>query len=401
MISGSRRQHCTGPSSLASCRTTIPSPTRTQCALADELDFIVQVEPTRTANAVAPMFLEVLERQAPELRELYRLPVVAAFSDHAEIAPPDREVDAEPRPPSFPASRRTFQDTGLDSAAVPSRAAGLYWDEVSSELRTALFAAELAVPSRRSRFSQVNPRPWVAMHTALAWVYKCVFVEELARQGRFAPTTDQPAAHLASDGWDMDRIAAALLDPAPVPVTVQNPTGAVGMLAIRIVVPEDLTDVPVRKIVELRRRHRSEFEAFSAAITETVAILRAELADVTLPEARDRYVQMEVERRFALPLKDLRGAMKGLGVETAFSAANLKFELPAASTVAGGALAGEPVIGAALGAAFAVGGLRRAANQQRQALLAASPAAYLLSVERGLEPSSLLRRITGGGLRRT
>jgi hypothetical protein len=106
---------------------------------------------------------------------------------------------------------------------------------------------------------------------------------------------------------------------------------------------------------------------------------------------------MEVDRRFALPLEDLRRALKGLGVETAFSAANLKFELPAAAgTVAGGVLAGEPVIGAALGAAFAVIGLRRAANQQRQALLAASPAAYLLSVERGLEPPSLLRRLTGG-----
>ncbi|WP_406470153.1 hypothetical protein [Streptomyces sp. NBC_01615] len=39
----------------------------TVCALADELDLIVPVEPTRTANAVAPMFLEVLERHAPEL----------------------------------------------------------------------------------------------------------------------------------------------------------------------------------------------------------------------------------------------------------------------------------------------------------------------------------------------
>jgi hypothetical protein len=211
------------------------------------------------------------------------------------------------------------------------------------------------------------------MHTESAWVYKCVFVEELARQGRFAPTTDQPAARLASDGWDGDRIAAALLDPAPEPA--QDPAGAVGMLAIRIMVPADLTDVPVRKI----------------------ASLRAELAEVTLPEARDGYVRMEVDRRFALPLEDLRRALKGMGVETAFSAANLKFELPAAAgTVAGGVLAGEPVIGAALGAAFAVIGLRRAANQQRQALLAASPAAYLLSVERGLEPPSLLRRLTGG-----
>jgi hypothetical protein len=171
----------------------------------------------------------------------------------------------------------------------------------------------------------------------------------------------------------------------------------VGLLAIRIVVPEELADVPVRKIVELRNRHSSEFEAFNAAITEPVATLRSELAEVTLPEARDRYIQLEVDRRFALPLEDLRRAMKGLGVETAFSAANLKFEVPAAvATVAGGAVAGEPVLGAALCAAFAFAGLRRTATQQRDALLATSPAAYLLSIEQGLEPPSRLRRLIGG-----
>ncbi|MEU2866698.1 DUF6236 family protein [Streptomyces mirabilis] len=157
-----------------------------------------------------------------------------------------------------------------------------------------------------------------------------------------------------------------------------------------------VTHEPVTVAVEfdLLDRHVQSLPSCrgSAATTETVASLRAE---VTLPEARDRYVQMEVDRRFVLPLEGLRRALKGLGVETAFSAANLKFEL-AAAAVAGGVLTGEPLIGAALGAAFAVVGLRRAANQQRQALLAASPAAHLLSVERGLEPPSLLRRLTGG-----
>ncbi|MFD8767045.1 DUF6236 family protein [Streptomyces mirabilis] len=404
-------------------------------ALMDDLDFIVPVEPTMTANAVAPMFRDVLERHAHELRERYGFPTVpfpsspvvddlphvtighigpsfavgdgwahrgVEYLPHSGFAPSDREIDAEPRPPRFPEGSHSYTDTG---AEYSPRVSGIYWDEVSGELRTALFEAELAVPTRRSRFSQINPRPWVAMDTALAWVYKCVFVEALARQGRFVPTTDQPAAHLASDGWDADRITAALLgDPAPTPAPAQDPACTVGMLAIRVVVPDNLADVPVQKIVKLRSRHRSEFEAFNTAITETVDALRSELAEVTLPEARDRYIQLEVSRRFALPLEDLRRAMKGLGIETAFSAANLKFELPAAaSAVGGGALAGQPVVGAALGAVFAVAGLRRAATQQRHALLATSPTAYLLSIERGLEPSSLLRRLTGGlpGLPRT
>ncbi|WP_405867726.1 DUF6236 family protein [Streptomyces sp. NBC_01515] len=175
-------------------------------------------------------------------------------------------------------------------------------------------------------------------------------------------------------------------------------TGLHGPTARPIAVPDNLADVPVRKIIELRRSHHAEFEAFSSAVNEAVASLQTELADVTVPEALDRYTQLEVERRFALPLRDLRRAMKGLGIETALSAMNLKFELPAVATsVAGGVLADAPVVGAALGAAFGIAGFARTAAQQRKALLAASPVAYLLSIERGLEPPSLLQRL---GLRR-
>lgn len=355
-------------------------------ALADELDFIVPVEPTLTANTVAPMFLEVLERHAAEVRERYGL-VGFATSPHTEYGRvhwarrgfPWAQVEPMPVPGHH----------GLGSAQV----AALYWDEVNDELRTALIENELAVPTYLSTFTPANPRPWLAMDTALAWVYKCVFVEALARQSRFTPTTDQKEAHLLSDGWDADLVASWLgVEPGGHPVP--NFVSSMGMLAIRIAVPANLAEVPVQKIIELRRRHRTEFEAFSSAVNEAAASLQTELADVTVPEALDRYVQLEVERRFALPLEDLRRAMRGLGVETAFSAADLKFELPAvASSVAGGVLAGVPVMGAALGAAFGIAGFARTALQKRRALRAGSPAAYLLSVERGLDPRSLLERL--------
>lgn len=35
------------------------------------------------------------------------------------------------------------------------------------------------------------------------------------------------------------------------------------MLAVRIVVPEELDAVPVGKIIELRRRHKDEFDTFN------------------------------------------------------------------------------------------------------------------------------------------
>lgn len=368
--------------------------------LVDELDFIVPVEPGPTAAVVAPMFLEVIDRNAAELRDGYFVPA-GEYEDSAHhAAPVPRRVDAEPTPPGLMSTWTRQVLPGWPPTFGPP-IAGLYWDEVAEPLRNALFDAGLAV---RIPVSRASGQSWVAMHVQLAWVYKCAFIEAQARQSGFVPTTDQPKAHLASDGWDAEAIAASLLSPEPAPAAAQEPLATMGMLALRIVIPRDIERVSVRQVVELRRRHAPEFDAFSSALDETAETLTSELAGVALPEARDQYLRLEVERRFAVPLENLRNAMKGLRIDTALSSASLKFELPAAvSSVTGGVLVGEPVIGTALGAAFAVASLRRSANQQRQGLIAASPAAYLLSVERGLAPPSLLKRITDSlpSLRRT
>ncbi|MFE7217050.1 DUF6236 family protein [Streptomyces sp. NPDC057611] len=85
------------------------------------------------------------------------------------------------------------------------------------------------------------------------------------------------------------------------------------------------------------------------------------------------------------------------GISTAYSAANVKFEIPALVATAGGTgvLAGQqPLLGGAVGAALALAGLRHTHRQQTKALKAQNPAAYLLAVQQGLTPPTLLRRIT-------
>lgn len=114
---------------------------------------------------------------------------------------------------------------------------------------------------------------------------------------------------------------------------------------------------------------------------------------MTLPTSIDRYVSMEVGRRFERPLEELRRAMRGLGIDTAFSAANLKFAVPATlAGMAGGVYAG-PLVSTATGVTFALAGLARTVTGERKALRASSPSAYLLSVEKGLETRSLVRRV--------
>jgi hypothetical protein len=162
-------------------------------------------------------------------------------------------------------------------------------------------------------------------------------------------------------------------------------------------VPAGLDNIPVEKIVKLREEHREEFAAFNAVVTQTVDELRQELDEVTLQEARVRDVRMAIEDRFDLPLRALREAMKAQGMGTAYGLANVKFEVPALMGVFGaaGSFLGQPVPGAAVGAALGFMNVRHTHKQQVKELKAASPAAaYLLSVQRGLKPQSLLRKIT-------
>ncbi|MFJ4980318.1 DUF6236 family protein [Streptomyces coeruleorubidus] len=373
------------------------SDSRTARVLAEELAFVTDVGPAITARQVAPMFLDLLDRYADALR---------AAGYGVSEAWEERHTNAATTPfnPASPRSLRPLSGNSRSTRPHQARAAASYWEEFTPELREALFATGLATDARRTpalqaRRSLAEGR-WVTMNAALAWVYKCAFVEALAAQGRYTPTTDQPDAHLASDGWDADRIAEVLLRTPPPSTSPPPPTPSadiVGLLAIRIAVPADLTNVPVEKIVTLRKDHRDEFAAFTGAVSETVDLLQQELAGATLPEAHERYLHMAVEQRFEAPLRALRAAMKGQGISTVYSAINVKFEIPALAAAAGGAgaLAGQqPLLGGAVGAALAFASLRHTHIQQTKALKAQNPAAYLLAIQRGLTPPSLLRRIT-------
>lgn len=367
---------------------------RTARVLCEELGFVRPVDPAETARQVAPLFLSVLARHGGALRAAgyAASPAWGAWGRHSA------GDSFNPAPP-LTWGRAARHNRVSARAGV----AASYEEEFTPELREVLMECGLAADVRRTpglqeRQSLVYGR-WMAMDARLTWVYKCAFVEVLARQGRYTPTTDQPDAHLASDGWDADRIAQSLLD-APGVAPAARPddlTDAVGLLAIRLAVPAGMDNIPVEKIVKLRQEHREEFAAFNAVVAQTVEELRQELSGVTLQEARVRDVRLAVEDRFDRPLQALRKAMRAQGMGTVYGLANVKFDVPALMSLAGTAAGGfldHPVAGAAAGAALGFMNVRHTHKQQVQGLKSANPAAYLLSVQRGLKPQSLLRQIT-------
>ncbi|MFF9364468.1 DUF6236 family protein [Streptomyces griseoluteus] len=375
------------------------SDSRTARVLCEELDFVQPVDPAQPARQVESLFLEVLTQHAQALRAAgYDISSERGVWNHRG------ERHFEPTPPLLFASRTAHARNRIP---VREGVAFCYQEEFTPRLREALTDCGLATDARlapelQNRLSLVRGR-WMALDARLAWIYKCAFVEVLARHGRYTPTTDQPDAHLASDGWDAERIAQSLLGGVGTTAAARSDglTDAVGMLAVRLAVPARLDHVPVEKIIKLRKDHREEFAAFSAAVTQTVDELRQELTGEVLEEAQARDVRLAVEKRFDLPLKGLHDAMKAQGIGTVYGLANVKFEVPAMMGVISGAagdllhqpVAGTATAGAAAGAVLGFMNVRRAHQQQIKDLKAENPAAYLLSVQRGLKPHSLLRKL--------
>ncbi|MFJ4901116.1 DUF6236 family protein [Streptomyces sp. NPDC088727] len=347
--------------------------TDTARVLDDELGLIVPVPPDAAARTVAPVFLEVLDAHHDRLVAALGGPVARSRIGDATIAPY--------------AGARHQVNAGL---------AAVHRDEMAAGLGDALISAGLAVEATRASPGGGPLLHWIAMHPRLAWIYKCVLSAQIAETGQFTPATDQDDAHLSLHKWSGDLLLSALAGTPHDDGALPDPTDAVGLLAIRTVLPRDLDAVAAGRIAAVRHRHRAEFEAFHAAVGDVVDLLRDRLADVSLPAAQLQYTAIEVERRFDTPLMELRNALKGARIDTVFSAANLKFDLPAGiAAVGGGALAGQPLIGAAVGAAFGLSAVRRTAGRDRGDLRADAPvASYLLSVEQALAPRSLLRRLT-------
>lgn len=355
-------------------------------ALRDGLDnFLTDVDPREAAAAVAPAFLKAVEDHGTELRQRFLAtadtrPFHTQQGNQPELLMGQRIINAEPTSPddlrTLPRDERPL--------------AGLYPHEVDPGLADALRGAGLAVPAMRSRIARSADVTWLAMDPGLAWIYKCVLTEELARRTCYAPITDQVAAHSATDGWDSDRIAAAMLGEPPRPASCDE-TARLGLMAVQCVLPDGLRSVPVAKIIQLRNDHRAEFNAFTQAVDKAAADLREQVAGIEDRVAFEQYLRLKFDESIALPLEDLRKAMSGLNLKTFYSALNYKFELPALAAAAGGWAGNVPIAAGSLAVAAAT--LRQATAEARDAQLGGSPVSYLLRVERNLKPTTLVRRV--------
>jgi hypothetical protein len=359
-------------------------------ALRDDLDFILDLDPGSALDAAGTTTLTVLKRHSRALRQRYRIPerktyVVGGASNAGSkivsyrFPSPESTVTVDdplrrwPGPVAGPITDQTF-----------THLIGLHTTKVKVELFGLLQRNRLAITDSRLQYAAVHPN--------FAWAYMCVLADEVARRNGLVPLSDDPSAYEACGDWTEERLAAALLGDGSAPVARHLRT-EVGLLALRLAVPDDLAAVPVHKIVAIRKRYGAEFDAFHELVADVSASFSAELAEVSDPSVLEAYLGQAVAARFDRPLEDLRKAMRGLGVDTALSSTAIKFELPAAAAaLAGGLAASQPVLATA-GAAFGVASWYRSARAARRDAVAGTPVGYLWRVERGVGGKTLLDRL--------
>jgi len=227
------------------------------------------------------------------------------------------------------------------------------------------------------------------MNSALAWAYKCRLIEEMAYRNNLVPVTDQLSAHaVMTSPVEMRSLAGSGLDALDEPGAVDIQT-RFGLLALEAVVPRDLDQVPVEKIIEIRRRFAGQYDRWREYADAVGAELRDQLQEIESPAVLDAYLTDAVRRFATSPMEELKRGLAEVGVDAATAAVTSKFAVPPALAVAG---LTQPHIAMAGGAAFGILNLRRTTRLKAQAKHAA-PASYLLSVQEALSTQTLLSRI--------
>jgi hypothetical protein len=344
-------------------------------ALRHELDFVVDVPPLRTLYHCSACFefLGLMTIYGEQLRRRYR----------------EVDIPVRPRSPAMRIPRESSQRS--ISTIVPS-AGILDQRKLSMEIGYALERHELAVRAHGT----------YRMHPALARVYMSAMAEDLARSNHLLPVTDDSDVYAVGTGWTRERMQRVLLpelNDIDDGVLKQHERPdfsppAIAMLAIQAVVPRDVGQLPVKKIIELRQQFKPQFDAFRDAVDTAAAEIAERLQSVEDTAVLRAFLTQEINDRFTAPVRELRKEMRKLNVDTTVASITTKYEVPAlAGLVSTGILTQQPVLAGGAAAAFGLLGIVRGMRDKKEAVLKRSPVSYLMLIEDRLGAHARLRQV--------
>jgi hypothetical protein len=337
--------------------------------ICDDTKFVINISPDEAALAqVCQTFLELLQAYEDQLIATY------APIGHSTGPPVERRSTGDP------AKQFETSESSLTWIYIGSRGR-----KIAEPLVGRLIEAGLAV--------ERPGRNYLGFHPRLGSIYMAVLAEVIAAKNRLSPTTDQPLMYSAIGATD--RLMTLALEYDEVDLT-PDPTSAYLQFAIRsVILPNRLSEVPVKKLIHFHTKYQPELSAFREHITD----LANELEDVAATENREiAYAHLNniYKTKTKPQLDDLRHGLRSLGVESTLGTLALKVDVgaTAATTILGGVAAaeGQWVIGSA---ALAIGTTRYLVGKfaERREKVRKSPATYLLRIQNELNSKSLLQAL--------
>jgi hypothetical protein len=336
--------------------------------LSGELGLIENVRPSPDEWPVRDSFVQFLLSNAAELRGRYGV-------EHREKWEED------------PITAKWAPDSS------DKRLAYLHNEKIWEPLKNALVDIGLAEVGR------TGDGKWIGMHPKIADIYMTALAEHMTTGRGWYPITDEALDQLAVSGFSMERLSRALLDNehlvGNVP-TKQEMRVALANLCLETVIPKDVGNVPVERIIKLRKEHQAELVAFQ----DYLAAFRTEankLTEVTDRAAFAEHLKFHYTKTMEPSLKEVRKAFKLMKVESATSIVNVNFALPAMVTTVATALglAVNPIVGGIGAFAFGVVPIIQKRQDEAQAALK-KPGAWLLRVEEGLKPENFMSWVRDG-----
>lgn len=368
--------------------------------LRDEIDFIVDVQPgyhgrpwvdddvltrvdhgesdwTRhrldTDEAVDALFYDFLDRYTDELIPTYGAAALGVESldtwdVYDELPPLDPRLQkVHPSKMSYGLARR-LAEAGL----LVSR---------NCQWRRASDGKVLAVRD-------------LAMHRRLAGVYLAVLADVVARENRMTPVTDQALLCAATSGWTVEAMARLLLtDDTEAAEDRTDYSHALAVLALQTVLPRDLAEVPVERIIEARRRLLPALMRYREFL-DSLAPDFVEISSVPDPEVRAAKLHNHVESRIAQPIETMERELGRLGLQPVRAVLSLQtLAPPTALGVLADAVHLPPAVTSAGVVAGCLVGAANSALDRRRQVLAGHPAGYLLNLRAELNPSDTVAQI--------
>jgi len=327
----------------------------------NELGAVIDAPPHSAGNQVAEDFMAFVKSHAKQLRQKY---------DTSKSSTWKINKYTQARAP----------------AGTDPRFGYIFHEKLGDDLKDALTSERLGA------IGEAGDMRWIGVHPDIAGVYMTSMAESIAEYRGYKLLADETVRHVVVGDRNVDRLAALLLGERfePLPNEFLSPH-TIAVVALRTVIPRDLSTVPMASIVQFRKQYSHELADFQSWIHASAQKLATATGGITSPSALNDHLTVLEEQEIKPRLKELKKQLKSVAIETTASA--LSFKSPVLLGAAATAyFLSMPAIAVA---SAAVGLIPMVAKAQRDAqkLVSGNFAAYLMHAEERCSPRGIVKKV--------